>query len=137
MAKDAYHDIVKRALERDGWRITHDPFVIEFKGLRVMADLGAERFLAAEREGNQIAVEVKVFGGKSKISEFEKALGQYDLYNIYLEELEPRRRLFLAVSEEIYEKFFEHPAIEFAVNKKKLKLLIFNYLKEEIVQWIN
>lgn len=137
MAKDAYHDIVKRALEKDGWRVTHDPFVIEFKGLRVMADLGAERFFAAERENNQIAVEVKVFGGKSKISEFEQALGQYDLYSIYLTELEPQRQLFLAVSVEIYEKFFEHPAIEFAVEKKKLKLLVFNHLTEEIVQWIN
>lgn len=27
-AKDVYHDIVKRALEKDGWRITDDPLVI-------------------------------------------------------------------------------------------------------------
>lgn len=137
MAKDLYHEIVKRALEKDGWLITHDPLSIFFEGLRLVADLGAERVLAAERNNHKIAVEIKVFGGKSKISEFEKALGQYDLYQMYLEELEPNRVLFLAVSNEIYEKFLKLPAIDFAVRKKRLKLIVFNPEKEEIVEWIN
>lgn len=135
--KDAYHEIVKRALQKDGWRITHDPYKIEFEGLRLMADLGAERIFAAEREGSKIVVEVKVFGGASKTSEFEKALGQYDLYEMYLAEIEPGRQVFLAVSAEIHEKFFLHPAIDFAVKKKKLKLVIFNHETAEIVRWIN
>jgi len=25
MARDIFHDIVKNALEKEGWRITHDP----------------------------------------------------------------------------------------------------------------
>lgn len=120
MAKDVYHETVKRALTKDGWTITHDPLTILFEGLRVVADLGAERILAAERGSEKIAVEVKVFGGRSKISEFEKAIGQYDLYQIYLEELDPGRILFLAVSLEVFEEFFQLPAIEFAVRKKNL-----------------
>ncbi len=137
MAKDAYHEVVKRALEKDGWQVTHDPLPIIFEGLRVAADLGAERVLAAERATDKIAVEIKVFGGKSKISEFEKALGQYDLYELYLSELEPRRILFLAVSDESYEKFLKLPAIYFAVTRKKLKLIIFNIAAEEIIEWIS
>lgn len=74
--KDLFHETVKRALEKDGWRVTHDPLKIEFEDLRLMADLGAERIFAAEREGSKIAVEIKVFGGESKTSDFEKALGQ-------------------------------------------------------------
>ena len=30
MAKDIYHQIVRDALENDGWTITHDPYAIEF-----------------------------------------------------------------------------------------------------------
>ena len=26
MAKDLYHNVVKKALEDDGWIITHDPY---------------------------------------------------------------------------------------------------------------
>jgi hypothetical protein len=135
--KDFFHETVKRALEKDGWRITHDPFVIEFEGLRLMADLGAERIFAAEREGNKIVVEVKVFGGKSKTSDFEKAIGQYDLYEIYLTELEPDRQVFLAVSAEVFEKFFQKAAIDFAVKKKRLRLLVFDHKTAEVVQWIS
>ncbi len=68
MAKDAYHDIVKRALEKNGWRITHDPLVLEFEDLRVLADLGAEQIYASEDNKDKIAVEIKVLGGISKIS---------------------------------------------------------------------
>jgi XisH protein len=32
--KDAYRDAVKRALVRDGWRISHDPFPITYEGTR-------------------------------------------------------------------------------------------------------
>lgn len=137
MAKDFYHETVKRALEKDGWTITHDPLTILYEGLRVAADLGAERVLAAERSNEKIAVEIKVFGGKSKISEFEKAIGQYDLYQMYLNELEPQRILFLAVSNESFEKFLQLPAIDFAVKKKNLKLIIFNPDEEKIIKWIN
>ena len=44
---DLYHETVKQALEKDGWTITADPFVIEYKGLRLYADLGAEKVIAA------------------------------------------------------------------------------------------
>lgn len=137
MAKDFYHETVKNALIKDGWQITDDPFIIEFEGLRIFADLGAERTFAAERDDREIVVEIKVFGGKSKISEFQKALGQYDLYELYLAEIAPQKQLFLAISDEIFEDFFEHPAIDFAVKKKRLKLLIFNPHSEEIIKWIN
>ena len=40
---DLYHDAVKQALIKDGWSITDDPFIIEFKGLRLYADLGPRK----------------------------------------------------------------------------------------------
>ncbi|MEC4983969.1 MAG: element excision factor XisH family protein [Oscillatoria sp. PMC 1068.18] len=42
------HETVKNALVKDGWVITDDPFVIEFKGVRLYADLGVEKPIAAE-----------------------------------------------------------------------------------------
>lgn len=58
-ARDKFHDIVKSALQKDGWNITHDPLLIRIEGIADMyIDLGAERIIAAEREGQEIAVEV-------------------------------------------------------------------------------
>ena len=58
---DLYHDEVKNALSKDGWTITNDPYTLEYKGLRLYADLGAEKLLAAERDQQKIAIEIKFF----------------------------------------------------------------------------
>jgi hypothetical protein len=75
-AKDRIHDAVKNALLKDGWIITHDPFLIEYAEVSLAADLGAECPLAAERAGQKIVVEIKSFIGPSPIHELKIALGQ-------------------------------------------------------------
>ncbi|MEH2146813.1 element excision factor XisH family protein [Nostoc sp.] len=35
MAKDLYHEQVKRALEKDGWQITHDPYELRIGGVEM------------------------------------------------------------------------------------------------------
>ena len=79
-AHDHFHDAVRHALEKDGWIITHDPLHLRFGMVEYFIDLGAERLLAAEKDGDRIAVEIKSFLGKSALSEFHSALGQYIEY---------------------------------------------------------
>ncbi len=69
---DFYHNTVKIALLKDGWIITDDPFTIEFEGVRLYADLGAEKLFSAEKSDLKIAVEVKVFAGPSLITDLQK-----------------------------------------------------------------
>jgi len=38
---------VRRALEKEGWTITHDPLRPSFEDMDMEADFGAERMLAA------------------------------------------------------------------------------------------
>ena len=135
--KDFYHDTVRRALEKDGWRITADPFVLKYKDLTVAADLAAEKLVADEQGERKIAVEIKVFGGKSKTTEFEKAKGQYDLYQFALTKNKIARTLFLAISEAVYNTYFARQSIRDVVAENKINLVIFNAENEEIVQWIN
>lgn len=68
-AKDIYHDQVKQALERDGWTITHDPLTLPWGRTSVQIDLGAERLVAAEKDGAKIAVEIKSFLSRSRIDD--------------------------------------------------------------------
>lgn len=97
MAKDLFHDVVKIALQREGWTVTNDPYEIRVGGVEMYIDLGAEKLLAAERGEQRIAVEVKSFIGASNISEFHTAHGQYLDYRYALEEIDPERLLYLAV----------------------------------------
>lgn len=59
MAKDLFHEIVRRALIKNGWTITHDPYEIPVqKGLDYEIDFGAEKVIIAERGVTKIAVKV-------------------------------------------------------------------------------
>jgi hypothetical protein len=95
MAKDLFHDAVKRGLEKDQWTITNDPLELELEEITVKIDLAAERLIAAERGEEKIAVEIKSFIGTSAISDFHTALGQFLNYQIFLEINEPNRLLYL------------------------------------------
>ena len=103
-AKDLFHTVVRSALEKEGWNITHDPLYLKIDEDRLYVDLGAENnLLGAERYGQKIAVEIKGFLGLSLINDFHEAMGQAWNYKIALEEEEPDRVLYLAVSEDVYE----------------------------------
>jgi hypothetical protein len=73
--------------------------------------------------------------GKSAISEFHTALGQTLNYRYLLGREAPDRILYLAISYEIYTAFFLIPVIQEIIAEYKLKLLIFETSKEEIVLW--
>jgi XisH protein len=92
--RDAFHDAVRRALEKDGWKITDDPLRLQIEEVELLIDLGAEQLLAAERSGDKIAVEIKTFLQASAISTFHTALGQFLNYQEALE-LEKARASFV------------------------------------------
>ncbi|MDJ0797065.1 MAG: element excision factor XisH family protein [Calothrix sp. MO_167.B12] len=134
---DLYHNEVKNALVKDGWMITDDPFTLEYKGLRLYADLGAEKLLAVEKMQQKIVIEIKVFNSPSLITELEKTLGQYSIYLSLLKRINPERKLYLAIAETVYIDFFLKPAIKDILSDQQINYLIFDPNQEVIVQWIN
>ncbi|MEG4809410.1 element excision factor XisH family protein [Microcoleus sp. F8-D3] len=134
---DIIHYAVKNALIKDGWTITDEPYVIQYRTTTLYADLGAQQPIAAERQGQKLVVEVKSFIGASKIQDLKEALGQYDIYRYLLEETAPDRKLYVAISTIAYRTFFTQDAIQLIVNRHQLPLIVVNTEVEEIVQWIN
>jgi glucose-6-phosphate 1-dehydrogenase len=137
MAKDAFHQQVKNALIKDGWIITNDPLTIRISEVvKVQIDLAAENAIAAERDTEKIAVEIKSFIKGSDINEFHTALGQYLNYCQALEEHEPDRIVYLAVPSETYQDFFQLAFVQRSLQRYQVKLIIYDPKKEEIRQWI-
>ncbi|MEM7592093.1 MAG: XisH family protein [Cyanobacteria bacterium P01_A01_bin.83] len=136
-AKDIFHDTVRNALIKEGWTITDDPLYLDYGGVDMYVDLGAEKLIAAEKDQQKIAVEIKSFNRPSLISEFHGALGQFLNYRLVLENIEPEREVFLAISEDVYEAFFTLVFTQKAVEKYQIKLIVYDINQGVIKQWKN
>ncbi|WP_019988062.1 element excision factor XisH family protein [Rudanella lutea] len=137
MAKDIFHDIVKTVLQQDGWTITHDPLTLKLSKRNLFIDLGAERIMAAERDNQKIAIEVKSFVGLSPLTDFYKALGQYQLNILALKRKMPYRVLYLAMPQESYETLMNDDILAEFLNELSLRYIIFDPKNKQLVQWIN
>jgi len=137
MVKDLFHTVVRDGLIKEGWQITHDPFPIDYGEVQMQIDLGAERLLAATRDQEKIAVEVKSFTKPSAISEFHTAVGQYLNYRRALRSQEPNRILYLAVPSQTYDEFFRLRFIQEGVEEYQLNLIVYEIQDRRILRWIS
>jgi XisH protein len=110
--KDVFHNHVKNSLICEGWLITDDTYQIKVGGIYQEIALGAEKMIAAERNNEKIAIEIKSFLDKSHLTTFHEALGQFRNYRRALRKKEPDRKLYLAVPEIVFNKFFTKPFIQ-------------------------
>jgi hypothetical protein len=137
MAKDKFHEAVKNALIKEGWTVTDDPLFLQFGGVDLFVDLGAEKIIAAQKENQKIAVEIKSFLGYSLISDFHLAVGQVMNYRLILQRDEPDRILYLAVPLDVYETFFKLEFTQLAIATYQFKIIVYNTEDEVVLQWIN
>lgn len=143
MAKDIYHQLVREALEKEGWTITHDPYLIRKKhlGAKLEIDLGLEKMITAEKGDSltgsltKIAVEVKSFVEDSLIHEFHAVVGQYFHYIIGLNMIEEDRILFLAMPHEVYIDLLKIDLFNLSVEKMGIKIITFDTQTPTIIVW--
>ncbi len=135
-AKDRFHSAVKAALQKERWLVTDDPLRLDVGGTKFEIDLGAEQLLAAERGTEKIAVEIKSFLSDSPLTDYHAALGQFLNYRLALEVSDPARTLYLAVPVVAYEAFFRREFAQMSVERYQIKQIVYDPIKEVIVQWL-
>lgn len=134
--KDLFHDIVKQAITRAGWKVTNDPlFVPTAGGVNFFIDIGAEHIIEAEKEGKQIAIEVKSFNQDSASYSFYEILGQYLVYEEALKEQPQTMPLYIAIASLGYEKLIDTPIFKRMIEKHGLKFIIIEPQTQTIDSW--
>jgi XisH protein len=137
LSKDYFHPVVKAALIQEGWDVNRDPLELKVGGVDMEIDLGAERMIAAERQGQKIAVEVKSFlVGTSAITEFHRALGQYINYRGALRIEMPDRILYLAVPVVAFNTFFQLDFPKMMIEENQVNLLVYDTFSQSDLLWI-
>jgi hypothetical protein len=61
VAKDRFHQVVKTALAKDGWNVTHDPLQIKVGGVDMEIDLGQNDYWQRSEEMRKLRLKSKVF----------------------------------------------------------------------------
>ncbi|HFA52219.1 MAG TPA: fatty-acid oxidation protein subunit alpha [Bacteroidetes bacterium] len=133
--KDQQHDNARKALESDGWQITHDPMTVSLPDMDLFIDLGAERFIGASKGNREIAVEIKTFGAKPGISVFYGILGQVLVYRLALLKERIDREVWLAIPEAARISLFERYIIKVALEFFRINLIVFDPFTQKILQW--
>lgn len=137
MARDKFHDEVKSALIKDGWQITDDPLYIKVGQIPIQIDVGAEKLIGAERNGEKIAVEIKTFGRASFITALHEAVGKYIVYRTVLKYVKSDRILYLALPDDTYAKFGQEPIVKSIFTEYNFKILLYEPTTQIITSWIN
>ena len=66
-----------------------------------------------------------------------QAVGQYTLYKLALEKLQPDRVLYLAVTDLVFTKIFQLDIGSVLIENNSLSMVTFNVDSEEIVEWLH
>ncbi len=130
-ARDLFHQPFRNALEKDGWRITHDPHVVRFDRHDFNIDL------SAEKAGRKIAIEIQDAVGAFEVEDLAKALGEFILYRSVLATQEPDRVLYLAVQDVTFHEGFGEQMGSMLIEELGLGLIVYNERSEKILSWSN
>ncbi len=134
-AKNRHHDAVRDALVAEGWTITDDPLFLRMGERDLFIDLAAERPGGEAVAVELIALEVQTFGGRSPVADLQQALGQFGVYQTVLEEQQPDRTLYLAVTEEVYDGILTEPMPLRVLERFAVKLLVFDPKLRRVLRW--
>ncbi|WP_347276255.1 element excision factor XisH family protein [Leptolyngbya sp. FACHB-402] len=92
--------------------------------------------IAAQRDAEKIAVEIKSFLDPSAVNDFHAAVGQYLHYQLAFNYNRWNRKLFLAVPKELYDTQFEKPLFQDSIRTYGIRILVYSTENQEIVTWI-
>jgi hypothetical protein len=133
-AKDRYHDVVVRALQKDGWTILKEQAELIVPPRRLWIDLRAAR----EAHTLIILVEVKGFEAVgSPVAYLSDAIGQCVVYNGSLDYLGIADALYLAVPTEAMTGILGEEVGRRAVQQAQIGVIVVDPIQEVIVRWIH
>ena len=134
--QDLYHDVVRDALRKDGWRITYTALQLKAGAESSAGELWEGPWLIADKDERKVAVAVSSFVGHSSPADITQAWGQLGLSRPQLHALDSDRVVYLAIRQATYSACFGGTEGELLLAKEHMQLLVFDPRAEVIVQWV-
>ncbi len=68
--------------------------------------------------------------------DLEQTIGQYVLYRMLLNKIDPEREIYLAVTDIIYDEIFNESIGKLVINELSMQLIIIDSKQKDIKRWI-
>lgn len=131
-ALDRHHGSVVRALISAGWTVTAEQVLLAVDGRNLWIDIEAQM----PPSQTPVLIEVKTFEPSGSIVEYLGcATGKYSLYRAVLAHLDIGTPLYLAVPVNARYGIFEETVGQLVTESQDIRLIIFDPLGEELVEW--
>ena len=136
MALDSCHEQVVNALEKAGWDVEKAAYVIELDRIRVIPDIRARQINGQVDE--ILVVEVKCFPNEENYQdELYRAIGQYLVYRTIMEMKAVPAKIYMAIPVFVYNRLFRRQVVAKTIQEAKIRLIVVDIEREEIVQWLD
>jgi hypothetical protein len=129
-AKDKFHDVVLRALQKDGWTIDEEQVELVLDRRILWIDL------RAIKDNISILFEIKSFLSPSPVEDLAQAVGKYALYGAILKAKKSDEALYLAVPNTAYIGILNERLGQLVIKTLQIKYLVFDVEQEIIIEWI-
>lgn len=137
-ASDRNHQAVIRSLNKAGWSVIKEQYSLVIgesadNVRRLYIDLAVQ-----SAEVQLVLIEIKALD-PSPVQQFMMLVGQYLTYRAALDYLGDNTSLYVALSEQDSLTMVEHPlgkAVMYQMLQSPIPLVIYDPIKEEILQWI-
>lgn len=133
MARDVFMQVICELLERQGWVITHDLLKLS-DGQNDITDILSTKVIAAKQSEQKIAFFLEPFFGTSEITDFYTVIGKFVHFKSLLLRQQPARKLFLAIPERVFTKFFQAEFVQIVLKDLKVDLIVY-WAEKEVFEW--
>jgi hypothetical protein len=134
--QDLYHDVVRDALRKDGWRITHTALQLKARAEASAGELWEGPWLIADKDERKVAVAVSSLVGRSNLADILQTWRQLALSRSRLHTMDSDRVVYLAVRQATYSACFGGTEGDLMLEKEHMQLLVFDPRAEVIAQWV-
>jgi hypothetical protein len=132
---DQCHYQIVRALQKAGWSVSPNPYVLRVERRRLYIDIYAQ-MIQPEQPRRIIVVEAKCFTDvKDEVNEFYTTVGQYLTYRGLLEQIGETIDLYLAIPLRAYEGVFQEFAMS-VTSKIHIKMIVVDLDREVVERWL-
>src|SRR4051812_14518573 len=134
--REQFRVAVKNALIKDGWTISHDPYLAPFLDGRESYEFASERPMGAERANERIVVEVRSCVGDYELDRFAAALGRYELSRYLVRKGGLDCSIWLAIPDLVYMSVLGMDGGRELQADLRLKLVVIDPFREQVWHWI-